>query len=119
MKKTILAALAGAVLAATPALAQFEGEATMKLTVREGSGDREGLVSKAGSRSELDIQTARMPFRMTTLMKFSNPDIMYMINDKTKTYAEMDLKSMRDQASKFGVRSRRRPGRSRSSDARP
>ena len=42
-----------------------------------------------------------MPFRMTTLMKFSNPDVMYMINDKTKTYAEMDLAKMRDQASKM------------------
>ncbi len=70
MKKTILAALAGAVLAATPAFAQFEGEITMKLTMREGSGTGKAYVSKAGARSELDIQTAKMPFRMTTLMKF-------------------------------------------------
>ena len=51
MKKTILAALAGAVLAATPVLAQFEGEATMKLTMREGSGTGKAYVSKAGTRS--------------------------------------------------------------------
>ena len=101
MKKTILAALAGAVLAATPAFAQFEGEITMKLTMREGSGTGHAYISKAGARSELDIQASKMPFRMTTLMKFSNPDVMYMINDKTKTYAEMDLAKMRDQASKM------------------
>lgn len=101
MKKTILAALAGAVLAATPALAQFEGEATMKLTMREGSGTGKAYVSKVGTRSELEIQTSRMPFRMTTLMKFSNPDVMYMINDKTKTYAEMDLKKIREQSSRM------------------
>ncbi len=101
MKNPVLAMLAGAVLAAGPALAQFEGELTMKLTMREGNGTGKAYVSSAGARSELDIQTAQMPFKMTTLMKASNPEIMYMINDEQKSYAEIDLKKMREQTAKY------------------
>jgi Spy/CpxP family protein refolding chaperone len=101
MKKTVLAILAGAALAATPAFAQFEGELSMKMTMREGSGTGKAWVSSAGTRSELDIQTAQAPFRMTTLMKASNPDVMYMINDEQKSYAEIDLKQVKEQAAKY------------------
>jgi hypothetical protein len=101
MKKSVLVTLVGTVLVAAPARAQFEGELTMKLTMQEGTGTGKAFVSKAGARSELDIQSARMPFRMTTLVKMANPDIMYMINDQTKSYAEMDLRKMREQAAKY------------------
>ena len=100
MKKTVLAMLAGAVLVAAPAVAQFEGELTMKLTMKEGNGTGRTYVSNAGARSELDIQTAQMPFKMTTLMKASNPDVMYMINDQQKSYAEVDLKKVKEQTAK-------------------
>ncbi|HQQ79418.1 MAG TPA: DUF4412 domain-containing protein [Thermoanaerobaculia bacterium] len=106
MKNPVLAMLAGAVLAAGPALAQFEGELTMKLTMREGNGTGKAYVSSAGARSELDIQTAQMPFKMTTLMKASNPEIMYMINDEQKSYAEIDLKKMREQTAKYRDKSK-------------
>jgi hypothetical protein len=101
MKTTVLAMLAGAALVAAPAVAQFEGELTMKLTMREGNGTGRAYVSKAGARSELDIQTAQMPVKMTTLMKASNPDVMYMINDQQKSYAEIDLVKMKEQAAKY------------------
>ncbi|HEY3348846.1 MAG TPA: DUF4412 domain-containing protein [Thermoanaerobaculia bacterium] len=100
MKKTVLAILAAAALAATPAFAQFEGELSMKMTMREGSGTGRAFVSSAGTRSELDIQTAHAPFKMTTIMKASNPDVMYMINDEQKSYAEVDLKKIKEQATK-------------------
>jgi hypothetical protein len=100
MKKTVLAILAGAALAAAPAFAQFEGELTMKMTMREGTGTGRVYISAAGARSELDIQTTQMPFKMTTLMKASNPDLMYMINDEQKSYAEVDLKKVKEQAAK-------------------
>jgi hypothetical protein len=106
MKKTVLAMLAGAVLAATPALAQFEGELAMKLTMREGSGTGKAFISKAGARSELDIQTAQMPIKVTTLVRTANPDVMYMINDQAKTYAEMDLRKLREQAAKVRDRNK-------------
>jgi hypothetical protein len=101
MKKTVLAILSGAVLAAAPAFAQFEGELSMKLTMREGSGTGKAYVSKAGARSELDIQTSRMPFKMTTLMKTATPNLMYMINDQQKSYAEIDLAKMKEQVAKY------------------
>lgn len=106
MKKSVLAILAGAVLTAAPAFAQFEGELSMKMTMREGSGTGRAYVSAAGTRSELDIQTAQAPFRMTTLMKASNPDVMYMINDEQKAYAEVDLKKIKEQAAKYRDKSK-------------
>lgn len=109
MKKTVLAIVAGAALAATPAFAQFEGEITMKLTTREGSGTGKAYISKAGARSELEIQAARMPMKMTTLVRTANPDLMYMINDQQKSYAEMDLKKMREQGAKMRTESAKEP----------
>jgi hypothetical protein len=100
MKKTVLTILAGAALAAAPAYAQFEGEITMKMTMREGTGMGKAYLSKAGVRSELDIQGARMPMKMTTLVKASNPDLVYLINDTQKSYAEMDSRKTREELEK-------------------
>lgn len=108
MKKTVLAMLAGAALAAAPAFAQFEGEIDMRITAPGGTnGTGKVFVSKTGSRTEMNMQTQHMPIRMTTLMKFSNPDVMYLVNDTQRTYAEIDLKKMKEQASKNqGARAR-------------
>jgi hypothetical protein len=101
MKTTVLAILAGAALAATPAFAQFEGELSMKMTMREGTGTGRVYISAAGARSTLDIQTTQMPFKMTTLLKASNPDVMYMINDEQKSYTEVDLNKVKEQTAKY------------------
>jgi hypothetical protein len=101
MKKTVLAMIAGAALAATPAFAQFEGEITMKMTMREGSGTGKAYISKVGARSELDLQASKMPMKMVTLMKYANPDILYMINDASRSYAEIDLKKLKEQTAKY------------------
>ena len=107
MKRSVLTLLAGSALAAAPAFAQFEGEITMKMTMREGSGTGKAYISKVGARSEIDMQTAKMPLKMVTLMKFANPDLMYLINDATKTYSEMDLKKLKEQTAKYqGQKSR-------------
>jgi hypothetical protein len=100
MKKTVLAMLAGVALAAAPAFAQFEGEITMKMTMREGSGTGKNYISKAGVRSELDIQGSKMPMKMTTLVKAATPGLVYLINDAQKTYAEIDTKKTREQLEK-------------------
>jgi len=101
MKKTVLAMLAGAALAAAPALAQFEGEIDMKITAPGGTtGNGRMFVSKIGARTELDMQTQRMPMKMTTIMKFSNPDVVWLVNDTQKSYVEMDLKKMKENADK-------------------
>jgi len=101
MKRVLLNVLAGAALAAAPAFAQFEGEIDMKITGQGGmTGTGKVFVSKAGSRSEMDMQTANMPMHMVTLMKFSAPDVMYLINDRTKTYGEIDVKKTRESVAK-------------------
>jgi hypothetical protein len=64
------------------------------------AGTGKVFVSRVGSRTEMDMQTAQMPVHMATLMKFSNPDVMYLINDKAKTYSEMNLKKTRETAAK-------------------
>jgi len=102
MKRVLLNVLTGAALAAAPAFAQFEGEIDMKITGQGGmTGTGKVFVSKAGSRTEMDMQTANMPMHMVTLMKFSNPDVMYLINDKTKTYGEIDVKKTRESVAKM------------------
>src|SRR5450759_3646599 len=102
MNRTLLTILAGAALAAAPAFAQFEGQIDMKITAQGGvTGTGKVFVSKVGSRTELDMETARMPIHMTTLMRFSTPDVMYLINDKAKTYSEVDTKKAREQAAKM------------------
>jgi hypothetical protein len=102
MNRTLLTILAGAALAAAPAFAQFEGQIDMKITAQGGvTGTGKVFVSRAGSRTEMDMETARMPIHMTTLMRFSTPDVMYLINDKAKTYSEVDTKKAREQAAKM------------------
>ncbi len=102
MKRVLLSAVAAAVLAAPPAFAQFEGQIEMKITGQGGvSGTGRVFVSKAGTRTEMDMQTGRMPIHMVTLMKFSTPDVMYLINDKSKTYSEIDTTKARAQAAKM------------------
>jgi Domain of unknown function (DUF4412) len=101
MKRVLLSVLAGAALAAAPALAQFEGEIDMKITSPGMSGMGKMYVSKVGARTTMELQTAKMPMKMTTLMKFSNPDVMYMINDQSRTYSEMNLKETRENLAKM------------------
>lgn len=101
MKRVLLNVLAGAALAAAPALAQFEGEVDMKITSQGMTGTGKAFVSRAGSRTEIDMQSERMPIHMVSLVKFANPDVVYLINDKAKTYTEMDVKKVRESTSKM------------------
>lgn len=107
MKRVLLNVLAGAALAAAPALAQFEGEIDMKITSPGMSGTGRMYVSKVGLRTTMDLHTAKMPMKMTTLMKVANPDVIYMINDEARTYSEMNMKEVRESTSK--MRTEREP----------
>lgn len=102
MKRTLLTILASASLTAGSAFAQFEGQIDMKITAQGGvTGTGKVFVSRAGSRTEMDMETARMPIHMTTLMRFATPDVLYLINDKARTYSEMDTKKTREQVAKM------------------
>src|SRR5262249_3956077 len=76
-------------IVARPAAAAFEGYIEMKMTMKEGAGTMKGQISAVGARTEVAARVAKLgdlPMTMTMLMKFSNPDVVYMLNDATKTY---------------------------------
>ena len=100
--------------AAATARAQFEGEADMKITVTGGAkgmsttGAGKTYISKIGWRSEIEMSNPQMaamnggkPFRMVSLGKLADPDLMYTVNDATKTYAVINAKEMREMAAKI------------------
>src|SRR5664280_1636285 len=90
MKRILLTILATASLTAGSAFAQFEGQIDMKITAQGGvTGTGKVFVSRAGSRTEMDMETARMPIHMTTLMKFATPDVMYLIHDEARTSKDL------------------------------
>jgi hypothetical protein len=89
----------GVLLAASsPAHAQFEGVIELKLTSGMGAGKMTVQVGKAGMRNEIDIQTKQFPMKSTMLVKASNRDVGYQIDDQNKTYREIDLARGREMA---------------------
>jgi hypothetical protein len=99
-KTALLATTLTTTLFALPAFAEFEGEVEMKMTGRSASGTMKLSVSGAGMRNEMSIQTPQFPMNMTMLFKKSSPDVAYTINDRDKTYGEIDLKQGREMAAK-------------------
>jgi hypothetical protein len=80
-----------------PGWAAFEGYIEMTMTMKEGSGIMKGQVSSVGARTEVAARVAQMgdmPVTMTMLTKFSNPDVVYLLNDATKTYMEINVKDL-------------------------
>ena len=88
-------------IVAHPALAAFEGYIEMKMTMKEGSGTMKGQISSVGTRTEVEAkvpQMGEMPITLTMIMKFTNPDVVYMLNDATKAYVEINMKDVGDPA---------------------
>jgi hypothetical protein len=84
-------------LIARPALAGFEGYLEMNLTMKDGTGTMKGYVSGVGIRAEVEMHTPRlgnMPVHVTLLMKFNNPEMVYLLNDATHTYMEITPKEV-------------------------
>ena len=104
MRKRISPALFALLLSAAPALAQFEGVLEMKMTMASkdaeggGGGTMSVSVAKAGIRSEMNMKMGPMDMKMVMLQKNATPDVLYQLNDGSKTYAEIDLAKMREMA---------------------
>jgi len=80
-----------------PAFAGFEGYIEMQMTMKDGSGTMKGHISSVGARTEVEArapQTGGLPLQMKMVMKFSNPDVVYLLNDAAKTYVEINVKDM-------------------------
>ncbi len=102
-------AAAALVLTASAAFAQFEGEATFKVTTRREKGaPLEGTAhvfsSRTGFRMEWDMATGASgrkgpaQIKMVMLARLPNPDKIYMVNDANRTYSVWDTKKAREQA---------------------
>jgi len=82
---------------ARPALAAFEGYIEMKMAMKEGSGIMKGQISPVGTRAEVEARVAQMgdmPVKLTMIMKFSNPAVVYMLSEAAKTYVEINANDL-------------------------
>ena len=102
MKKRLLPACI--LLAAAPALGQFEGTLELKMTGAEGvAGTMTSRISPVGARTEMDMKApegrpgAASGMKFVSIMKFANPDVAYIVNDASKTYSVVDSKKLREQ----------------------
>ena len=88
-------------------MAQFEGEIHTKVIIKDGRGFAIMYLSKLGARNEIDIHSPKLqpvsaqPYRMTTLQKFSEPNLIYTVNDERKVYSVVDLKKTNGQTKSF------------------
>lgn len=90
---------------AVSAFAQFEGEIEMRLTsAAGGEGAMKWFVGKQAVRTEMTMSAETMTMQIASLMKFSNPNALYIINDKSKSYSEIDLKEMEKMAQAQGLK---------------
>lgn len=99
-------------------LAQSEGVATFKIIAHSAQNDAKGTpqgtykiaFSKTAYRMDMQMDMSSMGggrprgggepanFTMTSISKLSEPDKVYMLNDRNKTYSVMDLAKAREQA---------------------
>jgi hypothetical protein len=80
------------------ASAQFEGEVQMKITAADGGGTMAMFISQNAIKTEMNLSAENMQMQMSSLMKMDNPNLIYIINDKSKSYSELDLKEMEKMA---------------------
>lgn len=89
-------------LFAAPASAAFQGQLDFKITMQGGAGTMKVLVGEAGVRTEMDMKARGQDIAITMVVKHADHDTAYMINDRSKTYAEVDLKKARESKQKGG-----------------
>jgi len=106
VKKTLFVLCA--LLVASLGAAQTEGIADYKLTGESMTGTGRMYISKAGYRVEWNMELSdsarrgRGPHDMKTtiLGKLSDPDVVYMVNDASKTYSTFNAKEARDEVAR-------------------
>jgi len=89
-----MVAVCSILLFAVNVSAQFEGIIKMRMKSSDADGTLKMSISPAGAKNEMDINMKRnsMNMRMTMLVKFSQPDVVYRINDAARSYSEMNVK---------------------------
>jgi hypothetical protein len=106
MKDTMRRSLLLLTLVSLPALAaaEFEGVLEMKIITDPSSkggwtgGTVRILVGKAGMRSEVAAQTSSKPFQLVSLVRASEPNVTYTLDEANKTYQKLDNAAATDKA---------------------
>ncbi len=113
MKLSMKTAAVVLAFAAGTANAQFEGVADMKITTSGAhanvTGTGKTYISKVGWRSEMEMSNPEMAkaagaksMRMVTFGKLADPDKVYMLNERMKTYSVLDVNKTREMAASMG-----------------
>ncbi|MBF0433143.1 MAG: DUF4412 domain-containing protein [Fibrobacteria bacterium] len=76
-----------------------EGLILFKLHNPQGAGTIELKISKNATRTKMNITQMQMNVEMDMLVKHDNPNIVFQINDKNKSFSKMDLSKYQQQAS--------------------
>lgn len=91
-------------LVASSAVAQFEGAMEARMTIADVTGASQGtgtmkiLTAKSGTRSQMHMEMGGMNMDMVMVIKPDQPNVIYRINDASKTYSEMDLSKFQPMA---------------------
>ncbi|MFC1585879.1 DUF4412 domain-containing protein [Fibrobacterota bacterium] len=77
-----------------------QGFIQFKLANPQGSGVVELKISEKATRSTIKMDQLQMKISMDFLIMHDNPNLIYQINDESKTYSVMDLSHIQSQAEK-------------------
>ena len=100
MKNFLRLSLGTMLLLPLAAAADWEGTLEMKIGGKDVNGTSKASIGKAGARMQIEMTNAQLKemgqagMKMTVLVRTSEPDVSYMINDAQKSYARIDVKEM-------------------------
>lgn len=87
--KKLTVMLAALLIVITTASAQNGAEVSMKMTMKQGTGNLKVYFREGSVRNETSFTTPQMTFNMITLVKAGNKDIVYKLDPDSKTYSEI------------------------------
>jgi len=100
--------LSAALVAACMSFAQNGAYLEYKISSSKGfSGSMKASISEYGSLSEFNMAIPQMPgggISNKSLVQSSNPEVIYTINDKSKTYSEIKRADNRDENKTYTVK---------------
>lgn len=79
---------------------QFEGILHMQISAPEGSQNGKLYISKHGTRFEMDLAdpaTGTVMLHLVTLTPTDEPNLLYTLNEKEKTYSVLDMNEFEDE----------------------
>ena len=79
---------------------KFEGILHMKISAPEGSQDGSLYISKNGTRFEMNLadpETGKVMMHIVTFTPSDEPNLLYTLNEKAKTYSVMDMNELQEE----------------------